>query len=273
MTVRLVVSLSGINTESLGDAQAFAAELDERDVPLSLLVAPARRGVSRPALAWVRERVADGDALVLHGLGGGPAGRPPWRSAECAVLPAHEAGLKMLAVRATMEHLGLDTKCFAAPGWLTSHGVLTALRRHGFRQCAELHGVRDLDTDVVTAGRVIGFACHPRVEPWWCMAGVMQAARLARRGDLVRLAVSAADVARPGVRQAVLDAVDIALHHGAQGTTYPGLIEPPVRQRRPVLPPAIPAARRRPSAAPAQQANAAVPAQSTGAVCSSTCRR
>ncbi|HWE88838.1 MAG TPA: DUF2334 domain-containing protein [Pseudonocardiaceae bacterium] len=228
MTACLVVSLSGITADSLDEADRFAGELAERGVPLSLLVPPRRRAGSRAALDWIADRTARGDALVLHGLGDGSAGRLRWRGAECAVLPAHEAGLKMLAARVTLEHLGLATECFAPPGWLASRGLLTALRRHGFRLCAELHGVRDLDTDEVTGGRVFGFACHPRVEPWWCLAGVLQAARLARRGGLLRLSVPAGDLARSGVRQAVLDAVDIGLHHDARPTTYRELAGAPV---------------------------------------------
>jgi hypothetical protein len=52
----------------------------------------------------------------------------------------------------------------------------------------------------------------------------MGAARAARKGQLVRLAVDTADLARSGPRQALLDAVDIALHHGATAVTYPGLV-------------------------------------------------
>jgi predicted deacetylase len=59
-----------------------------------------------------------------------------------------------------------------------------------------------------------------RAEPWWCRALVMGAARTARRGGVLRLAVSAAQLTRSGPRQAVLDAVDLALFHGAAGTTY-----------------------------------------------------
>jgi hypothetical protein len=57
---------------------------------------------------------------------------------------------------------------------------------------------------------------------------VLGAARTARRGGLVRIAVDAADLARSGPRQAVLDAVDIALHHGAVAVTYPDLLKAPL---------------------------------------------
>ncbi|MBM4723083.1 hypothetical protein GS439_10690 [Rhodococcus hoagii] len=62
---------------------------------------------------------------------------------------------------------------------------------------------------------VIGVGDGFRAEPWRCRAMVLGASRGARRGRLVRLAVSAKQLGRPGPRQAVLDAVDLALHHGA----------------------------------------------------------
>ncbi len=40
----------------------------------------------------------------------------------------------------------------------------------------------------------------------------------------MRLAVDTADLLRSGPRQALLDAVDIALHHGARAVTYPELV-------------------------------------------------
>lgn len=59
-----------------------------------------------------------------------------------------------------------------------------------------------------------------RAEPWWCRALVMGAGRTARRGGVVRLAISAKQLALPGPRQALLDAVDLSLHHGARPTGY-----------------------------------------------------
>jgi predicted deacetylase len=66
-------------------------------------------------------------------------------------------------------------------------------------------------------------------EPWRCRALVLGVARAARRGRTVRIAVHAADLDRSGARQAVLDAVDIALHHGAEPTTYAAFTRQPLR--------------------------------------------
>nr|MDQ3989929.1 DUF2334 domain-containing protein [Actinomycetota bacterium] len=99
---------------------------------------------------------------------------------------------------------------------------LRALRRSGFAVCADAMAVHDLRAGGARRGRVFGFGTMAtrHVEPWWCRAMVLGAARTARRGGLVRLAVDATDLTRSGRRSALLDAVDIALHHGARPGTY-----------------------------------------------------
>lgn len=227
---RLVVSLSGLTPCTLDRAAALTTELDTRAVPLSLLLAPRVAGADQPepVLDWVRDRVRTGTALLQHGFD--PAARRRGRRAEFAALPAHEASLRLTAAATAMDRLGLDPRGFVPPRWVASPGTLTALRRQGFALCADLAGVRELRTGTVHRGRVHGLGAGHRTEPWWCFALVMGAARAARRGGLVRLAVDTADLARSGPRQALLDAVDIALHHGAEPTTYPDLT--PRRARR-----------------------------------------
>lgn len=226
-----MVSLSGISTPALDRCAELSAELAHRKVPLSLLVAPRMPGSVGPdAVAWIRQRIGQGDALLLHGFD--HAAEPYTRAltlgrkAEFAALPAHEAGLRLTAATVLLERMELATDCFAPPRWLASHGTINALRRKGFALCADLAGVRDLRGGIVYKGRVQGFGHGDRTEPWWCYALVLGAARGARRGGLVRLAVDATDLVRSGPRQALLDAVDIALHHGATGLTYRELIKP-----------------------------------------------
>lgn len=228
MAARLVVSLSGIGTRTLDRCAELSAQLSKRGVPLSLLFAPRVSG----SADWVRERQAAGDALLLHGFdhAAEPRGRSVvlGRRAEFAALPAHEAGLRLAAALLELGRTGLVTDCFAPPRWLVSHGTLNALRRKGFALCADLGAVRDLRLGTVHRGRVQGFGHGELAEPWWCYVFVLGAARTARRGGLVRLAVDASDLARSGPRQAVLDAVDIALHHGAVAVTYPDLLKAPL---------------------------------------------
>lgn len=226
MSARLLVSLSGITTRTLDQAAALTTELDYRRVPLTLLLTPRVAGEDQPepVLDWVRDRVAAGAALLQHGFD--PADARSRRRAEFAALPAHEAGLRLIAAGVTMERLGLTPQGFVPPRWVASPGTLLALRRRGFDLCADVMGVRDLRTGTVQRGRVQGFGFGERTEPWWCFALVMGAARIARRGGLVRLAVDTADLARSGPRQALLDAVDIALHQDARPVTYPALRVP-----------------------------------------------
>ncbi|HEY0804647.1 MAG TPA: DUF2334 domain-containing protein [Pseudonocardiaceae bacterium] len=237
-SARLVVSVSGLAGSPLDVTARLAAELDRRSVPLSLVITPARLHTAPAVTAWVRTRVATGDALMLRGcdhLAGrrGPAGWP----VGMPVLPAHETRLQLVAARAALNQLDLAADGFAPRGWLVPPGTLDVLRRNGFRVCAELRGVRDLHTGELLPGRVLGPGQAPwegpHTEPWWCRAAVLGAARAARLGRLVRVAVPASGLARPGIASAVLDAVDIALHHGAQPTTYPGLITPSRAVRQP----------------------------------------
>jgi predicted deacetylase len=206
VTARLVVSLSGISARTLDRCAELASELERRRVPLSLLYAPRVAGPDEAVAGWVRDRCALGDALLLHGFdhAAEPRGRglALGRRAEFAALPAHEAGLRLTAATVALERVGLATKSFAPPRWLASRGTLIALRRKGFALCAEAAGVRDLRT---------GFVYKGRVSPWW------------RRGDLIRLAV---DTSEPGY--GVLDAVDLALDHGARSITYPDLLTLPL---------------------------------------------
>jgi len=227
VNARLVVSLSGINTRTMDRCVKLAGELDRREVPLSLLVAP-RLCASGPVVDWVDKRRQAGDALVLHGFD--HCAEPRMRTvalgrrAEFAALPAHEAGLRLTAALRALEHIGWHTACFAPPRWLASRGTLTALRRKGFALCADITGVRELSTGTAHRGRVHGFGDGVRSEPWWCYAMVLGAGRAARRGGLVRIAADASDLTREGPRQALLDAIDLALHHGARPATYPDLL-------------------------------------------------
>lgn len=228
VTAQLMVSLSGINPWTLDRSADLSDELASRGVPLSMLFAPKIGGADQPkaVLDWVRGQQAAGNALLQHGYDH-PADaktRTIRRRAEFASLPAHEAKLRLTAAATTMERLNLTTDAFVPPRWVASPGTLLALRHKGFTLCADLMGTRDLRTDYVHRGRVQGFGFGERTEPWWCFALVMGTSRAARRGQTIRLAVDTADLARSGPRQALLDAIDIALHHDAIPLTYPSLL-------------------------------------------------
>lgn len=234
-----MVSLSGVESATLEPAARFTERLGQLGVPLSLLVAP--RAGEVPA-RWLRERVDGGDALVLHGynqdfghgLGQGlanglanglasglPQGLPGrrWR-AEFAGLPAHEAGLRLLAAVRELERLRLHTKLFAPPSWRGSAGTLLALRHHGFELCADLNAVHLLSTGIVYRGRVLTARPRGRAD-WWGPSIVLGVTRAVRRGEPIRVSVSARDLARgTATRQIAMDAVKTALAQGAVPATY-----------------------------------------------------
>ena len=233
MSASLVVSIAGINADTLDACHDLAAELDRRSVPLSLLVTSSGLP-GADVLDWVRQRTAAADALVLHGFDHGDTNVSTTRRLLTGggLVPGHEASLKLISLRARLDALGLHPECFAPAHWVIAPGALGSLRRAGFRGCAELHGVRDLQRETVQLGRVIGFGQGEHGLSWRCLAVVMSASRTARKGALVRLAVDGTMLGRPGVLGAMLDAVDIALHHSATPATYLDLLAPLVPAAR-----------------------------------------
>lgn len=222
MSGRLIVSVSGIRDDTYEQAAEFARILDGRGVPLSLLVAPRLKDKYRlaadiPTQEWLRSRRDGGDAIVLHGYDQAATKR---RRAEFAALPRHEARLRLTAADRVMEQTGLRTRIFAPPRWTASPGAVEALPDAGFRILATLNTIRDLDRDESVRSRVWGIGEGFKAEPWWFKALVLGSGRTARRGGVVRLTISAKQLRRPGARTALLDAIDLALHHGVDAGVY-----------------------------------------------------
>jgi uncharacterized protein len=219
---QLIVSISGISDRTLPDVDAFCAQLDARDVPVSFLVAPRIKGGYRldgdaSTVEWLTNRRVGGDAIVLHGFDEAATKK---RRGEFATLPAHEANLRLMAADRVLEHLGLRTRLFAAPGWTVSQGTVTALPRNGFRLVAELSGITDLVRQRTLRSRVLGIGEGFLTEPWWCRTLVLSAERTARRAGVVRVAVAAKHLRRSGPRQTMLDAIDLALMHRSTPSVY-----------------------------------------------------
>ena len=222
MAGQLIVSVSGISDRTLTEVDAFCDLLDARGVPASFLVAPRIKGGYRldsdaPTVEWLADRRERGDAIVLHGFDEAATKK---RRGEFATLPAHEANLRLMAADRVLEHLGLRTRLFAAPGWTVSQGTVTALPRNGFRLLAGLSGITDLVRQTMVRARVLGIGEGFLSEPWWCRTLVLSAERIARRDGIVRVAVHARHLRRPGPRQAMLDAVDLALMHQCAPAVY-----------------------------------------------------
>lgn len=224
MSGKLIVSVSGIGERTLADVEAFCAQMDARAVPVSLLVAPRLKGGYRldrdpTTVEWLTGRRAGGggDAIVLQGYDQAATKK---RRGEFALLPKHEANLRLMAADRVLEHLGLRTRLFAAPGWTVSPGAVKALPLNGFRLLIGLHGITDLVRQTTVRARVLGIGEGFLTEPWWCRMLVLSAERIARRDGIVRVAVAAPQLRKPGPLQAMLDAVDLALLLGSTPTVY-----------------------------------------------------
>jgi predicted deacetylase len=218
----LIVSISGIRDRTLPDVAAFRAELAARGVPASFLVAPRLKNGYRldgdaETVEWLTRSRAEGEAVVLHGYDEAATKK---RRGEFATLQAHEANLRLMGADRVLEHLGLRTRLFAAPGWTVSQGTVAALPRNGFRILAELSGMTDLVRGTSERARVVGIGEGFLTETWWCRTVVLSAERTARRAGTVRVAVAAGQLRRSGPRQAMLDAIDLALMHGCVPAVY-----------------------------------------------------
>lgn len=218
----LLVSLSGVRNSTLRDAADFAALLDARGVPLSLLLAPRRGAEYRlegdeKARAWVESRRETGDALVLNGYDEAATKK---RRAEFATIGAKEAELRLRAAKHTMAAIGLGSRVFIPPRWVASPGSWAAVRRAGFRQCADLYGIHDLRTGTVLRSRVLGIGDGFLADRLWCRGMVLAARRTAASGRTLRLSISAGRSGDPAPRAAMLDAVDAALEAGLAPARY-----------------------------------------------------
>lgn len=218
----MIVSIAGVCDRTLADVAAFCAPLGDRGVPVSLLVAPRLQGGYRldrdaTTVGWLVDRRAGGDAVVLHGFDDSATSA---RRGEFATLPAHEANLRLMAADRILEHVGLRTRLFAAPGWKISPGALIALPRNGFRLLAGISGITDLVRQSTERSRVLGVGEGFLSEPWGCRSLILSAERTARRSGVVRIAVAARHLRRPGIRTAMLDAVDLALMHSCAPAVY-----------------------------------------------------
>lgn len=222
MAGQLLVSVSGICDRTLDEIAVFTEEMDKRSIPLSFLVAPRLKGKYRlvedqPTVDWLAARRSRGDAIVLHGYDQAATKK---RREEFAALPAHEANLRLMAADRVMEQTGLRTRLFAAPGWMASTGAIEMLPRNGFRLNIGLSEITDLVHGTSVRARVLGIGEGFLSEPWWCRMLVLSAARTARRDGVVRVAISAKHLRKPGPRQAMIDAIDLALLHGAAPGVY-----------------------------------------------------
>lgn len=237
---RLVVSVHDVAPATAEQTRRWCADADALGIPVSLLVIPGPwRGVSladEPGYAEVlRARSSGGDELVMHGWThrAGPEGswsRRLWGrlvargAAEFGALDEVEAADRVLSGREVMRELDLTTRGFTPPGWLASAATNRVLSQVGFRYTTSHFGVLDLRSGRMRrgfalshrpggAGERLGAALMERWAQW-----------SARRGGLVRIALHPDDLARPGLRDATLRAIEAVLAAGGRAVTYSDVV-------------------------------------------------
>ncbi|MCD0448590.1 polysaccharide deacetylase family protein [Actinocorallia sp. API 0066] len=239
---RLVVSVHDVAPATADAAASWLADLDARGVPASLLVIPGEFA-GGPGLAddpefgrWLRALDAAGvHEVSLHGLTHTrQPGGAPWRqwanavlargAGEFSALNAVEAHTRLVAGLEIMGEAGLSVDGFTPPGWLASPGTRLALSRLGFTYWTSQTGVHDLHRGRTL--RMPALSHRPGGAGERLGARVMTRAARALGGARrsFRIALHPADLERPGLRDAALHAVDVALRAGARPVTYRALV-------------------------------------------------
>ncbi|WP_018330568.1 DUF2334 domain-containing protein [Actinomycetospora chiangmaiensis] len=198
---RLLVSVTGLTPGApLGSAVALCDALDERRVPLTLLVGPR----PHPEVAdFAAARRRAGDAVLLHGFRSVHDDARPYRR-----LPVLEARLRLAGASRSAEALGLPVDGFAAPGWTVSPGTRVALAEAGLDLLLDDAGVRRLGGPTTGLAGPVVEPGRPAPEGW--RGRLRRTRRPEPVAELLHLTVDPSGPAQP-----LLDAVDAALTAGA----------------------------------------------------------
>jgi uncharacterized protein len=236
----LVVSVHDVSPATSSESRRWVDDLDERGIRASLLVIPGPwRGRALAAdtafAGWLRSCVGRGHEICLHGWdhtakAGAPLGRAVvakllardcaefWSLGEDEAADRARRGLDLLAA------LGLRASGFTPPGWLASAAAIRGLRRAGLHYVTTHRFVTDLRTGRRLRALVICHRPDGRGEHLGAALMARGPALLLRPGRTLRIAVHPDDLMRPGLREAALEGIDVALRIGAVAVTYGSII-------------------------------------------------
>jgi predicted deacetylase len=211
------VSLHDVAPATWAACERLLALTDAQGVPATLLVVPhyhaGMRADGDPAFgAALRERVARGDEVVLHGYhheDRGAWARSPreWLArriytaseGEFAAIDAASAAALIARGRAVLATLGLVPAGFVAPAWLMNEATVAALSASGLRYAAS----RDALIDLGSARRVAAPSLVYSTRARWrrTLSKAWNAARLATLDGAprIRAALHPADAAHAAV--------------------------------------------------------------------------
>jgi uncharacterized protein len=241
VTGALLVSIHDVAPRWLAEVTALREALGRWGVDRATLLAVPHfhqqqpLGEHAPTVAWLRQRIASGDEVALHGYYHLQAGTPTgaidriraamWTAGEGECLRPSRAMPELLErgrdhlIRA----LGVVPAGFVAPAWLEPRGFAALLARHGFRWHETSLYVEDLRAQRRLLTPVIGYATRTplreQLSITWGRA-LTAAARVIGHGPtrVARVAVHPADLRSRRV-MAELERVVRALAAQATPTT------------------------------------------------------
>lgn len=195
--------------------------MDEEAIPVSLLIAPHIDGhwhlAKDPATReWLNEQREARRVLILNGFDKAVQGR----RAEFASLEAHEAWLRLRGATRQMDSLGFATKIFAPPRWQMSAGTLEVLPEFGFDLAASTKGLHNLRTGTFVSCRNLSVGEGYGSAGWWRRNIISATARGAKKGNTIRLSISARNLEDSRTRQDFVDAAKAARDLGATPADY-----------------------------------------------------
>ena len=172
MSPLLAVALHDVEPRSFARSRETRAWLTARGIErVTLLVIPAADlhpiGARAPELAaWLRGRVAAGDAIAQHGLVHRASGNPPWPrsalaawqggvAAEFPGLGREDAAARVATGRRLLREIELDPRGFVAPGYAYTRALRTILEE-SHEWYADLRAVRRRDGDVRARALCLG---------------------------------------------------------------------------------------------------------------------
>jgi len=160
----VLISVHDVTAATLSEVRWLLERLDDMVArPRNLLVIPCdseRDDIRRhPELLQLLHReILHGSEIVLHGYTHRRAGA--WAAplltraraalfarqvAEFASLPWPQQRARLLAGREVLSDVGINTRGFCAPGWLSTAELPGLLAETGFRYLVEMSSVYDLD--------------------------------------------------------------------------------------------------------------------------------
>jgi predicted deacetylase len=231
--LRLAVAVHDVEPRSFARCVEIRQWLLERDVSrATLLVIPAAElhplGPRAPRLtAWLRERVACGDAVAQHGLAHKSTSQAPWprsmlaalqggAAAEFPGLGPSETARRVEVGRQLLREVELEPNGFVAPGYAYTRALRSVLSR-SFDWFADLRSV------ILAAGRVPSHALCLGNSTALKRALSPHVVRLLARGQsanaqLLRIDVHPADFALPAHVATLERLLDLA--RGRDAITY-----------------------------------------------------